>query len=63
MDVRGVYFEPSAVAAVGCALRVTGEGSLTVHRDPGCTPDNVTELCAALISGELTIVDLTEPGQ
>jgi hypothetical protein len=47
--------------AIGCTLRVTDEGSVTVHRDPGCTLDNIRELCDALVAGDMEIIDLTAP--
>jgi len=55
-----VEYDPPASAPVGATIRVTGSGTVTVHRDHGCTLDNVRELCEAVVGGELTIVDLTE---
>jgi len=45
---------------VGCTVRVTGSGTVTVRRDHGCTSEDVRELCHALVGGALQIVDLTE---
>jgi len=62
MSSQSLRYEPDALAPVGCTIRITSDGTVTVHRDHGCSPDDVRDLCEALISGELQIVDLTEPG-
>jgi predicted nucleic acid-binding protein len=59
---RPTHDDWPAFTAIGCTIRVTGEGAVTVRRDPGCTPDNVRDLCEALLRDELEIVDLTESG-
>lgn len=48
-----------APAVIGCTIRVTDDGAVTVRRDQGCTLANVRELCEALVRGELEVIDLT----
>lgn len=59
MTNRPVRHNPPTFPAIGCTIRVTDQGTVTVQRDHGCTQDNIRELCAALVRGELEIVDLT----
>jgi len=47
-------------ATIGCAIRVSTDGTITVYRDPGCAPNDVRQLCEAVTSGKLEIMDLTE---
>ena len=46
------------LAAIGCTIRVTDTGTVTVQREHGCTFDNVRELCDAVARGELEVIDL-----
>jgi hypothetical protein len=62
MSSRSLRSEPPALAPVGRTICITSDGTVTVHRDHGCSPDDVRDLCEALISGELQVVDLTELG-
>jgi hypothetical protein len=44
---------------VGCTIRLTSDGTVTVRRDPGCTPNDVRDLCAAVARDEVEVIDLT----
>lgn len=61
MTSRRARRDRPVLVGIGCTIRVTDQDAVTVHRDPGCTLDNIRELCDALVSGELEIIDLTEP--
>jgi len=52
--------DEAARMPVGCTLRVMSSGTITVHREPGCTPEDVRELCSAVVRGELEIADVSE---
>lgn len=61
MNRRKYRSDGPVAAPTGCIIRVTRDGKVTVVRDPGCTPDNVRELCAAILDDQLVVIDITQP--
>lgn len=60
MTTRRARRDRLAITAIGCTIRISTDGTITVRRDHGCTLDDVRELCVALVRGELKIIDVTE---
>jgi hypothetical protein len=61
MTSQPAQHDRPVLAPIGCTIRVTDHGVVTVHRDHGCTLDDVRELCEALVRGDLEIIDRTQP--
>jgi len=57
-DRRSDSADPIEGVPIQCLIEMAGDGTVTLLRSAGCTPDDAQDLCGLVVGGP-RVVDLT----